>query len=121
MPFTWEGADHTEAPKELQARGRKKGGLPCHMAIPWVERTAVQGWEGKEGKEKSLRQSQRRPWAAEREGQTGPCEGTGPTAQKHNKEERAILAWSWRRVYCQEVTPGALNMQRRALVMRKPA
>lgn len=36
-------------------------------------------------------------------------------------EGRAALAWSWRRVYCHEVTPGALNMKRRALVMRKPA
>lgn len=42
-------------------------------------------------------------------------------AEKHSREERAILAWSWRRVDCQEVTPGALNMKRRALVMRKPA
>lgn len=57
-------------------------------------------------------------WGAERKG--GKTRGRN-RAEHHGREERTILAWSWRRVYCQEVTPGALNMKRRALVMRKPA
>lgn len=39
-------------------------------------------------------------------GKGGACRGKGGT-------------WSWRSVYCQDVTPGALSMKRRALVMRK--
>lgn len=56
-------------------------------------------------------------WGAERKGGKAP----GRIRAEHDGREETILAWSWRRVYCQEVTPGALNMKRRALVMRKPA
>lgn len=73
--------------------------MPCHTAIP-------------QGAGRSrFKINPETPRAAEGRRRT----------EKLNREERVALAWSWRRVYCHEVTPGALNMKRRALVMRKPA
>lgn len=84
--------------------------MPCHTAIPQGGGDSCPGsW--KEGKHRSqFKLNPETPQAAERS-----------RTEKLNREERVALAWSWRRVYCHEVTPGALNMKRRALVMRKPA
>lgn len=94
----------------LQREGEREGG-PATQPSLREEETAVLGAGRKGSSGANLKLHPETPRAAEGRSRT----------EQLNREERVILAWSWRRVYCHEVTPGALKTKRRALVMRKPA
>lgn len=95
----------------LLQREEEGEGCPVTQSSPREEETAVLGAGRKGSSGVNLKLHSETPRAAEGRSRT----------EKLNMEERVTLAWSWRRVYCHEVTPGALNTKRRALVMRKPA
>lgn len=100
-PFTWERASPNEAP----------GALPSNR-----DRSGQRVGRGK-GKQALRSGSLGDPWAGGGRGSQGTSRGPSLCG----KRGEGGLTCSWRRVYCQVVTPGAFSMKRRALVMRKLA
>ena len=100
-PFTWERASPAEAPG----------------ALPRATRTA--GDSRQEGGKES-RHSKAEVWETPGLGVGGAVRAPRGDPVPGERGEGSLTC-SWRRVYCQVVTPGALSMKRRALVMRKLA
>lgn len=111
------GRSHTEASREPLVVGGRGAGFSGPGAPPSVKR--ARGLEGREGS-RAFKLKPETPglqvWGAVKT--PGRDQGSGQRRKGGEEEGRTC---SWRRVYCQVVTPGACSMKRRPLVMRKPA
>lgn len=105
-PFTCKGGTHTEG--SGRAAGPREGGQG------WAEGTGQLSGAGREEGEAGVLKLKPKGPLGCRDG------GTAKEGEEH-KERNGGVTCSWRRVYCQDVTPGAFSMKRRALVMRKLA